>query len=293
MSQFDSRIFKVELFWTGNKLPDLTLDGGLYINASGMKYANAIQNDCNLQISNLKKETRDHLATQLTQWNYNQKRKHVRLHAGRVSTGLALVYSGDIIQCTASQPPNINLNIKCQTMAFWKQNFLAQSQNVSAPVSQIVNGIGKSLGTPDSPVSVRFEATDKNISNYSYTGSSAKQIDKLNTLGLTAYMDDNVLVVKDRGAALKNEVHTLNMNTGMIGVPELTDVGVRVKMLFTPKIKLGGILAMQSYLNPLIQGNYYIYQMGFELASRDTPFYAIAYASKYNILLGAANLPNA
>ena len=283
----------MEFFWTGNKTADLIINGGLSIRASGMKYANAIQNDCHLQIANLKKETRDHLATQLTQWNYNQRRKHIRLHVGRVSTGLFLLYSGDIIECTSSQPPDIMLNIKCQTMAFWKQNFLAQAQNIDAPVSQIINGIGRSLGTPDIPVTIRNESTNKTISNYSYTGSAAKQIDKLNTMGVTAFMDNDTLIVTDKGVPLKNEVHTLNMNTGMIGVPELTDVGMRVRMLITPNIKIGGKIALQSYLNPFLNGNYYIYQMGFEIASRDTPFYGIAYGSKYPILWGAANLPNA
>ena len=283
----------MEFFYTGNKTADLTIDGGLNIRATGMKYANAIQNDCMLQISNLKKDTRDHLATQMTKWNYNQKRKHIRLYAGRVSTGLFLLYSGDIIECTASQPPDITLNIHCQTMAFWKQNFLAQAQNLSAQTSQIINGIGKSLGTPDVPIAIRNESTDKKIANYSYTGSAAKQIDKLNLLGLVAYMDNDTLVVMDKGVTLKNEVHVLNMNSGMIGVPELTDVGVRVRMLLTPSIKLGGKFTMQSYLNNMLDGDYYIYQLGFDIASRDTPFYGIAYGSKNWNLFGAANLPNA
>ncbi len=283
MSYFDDRIFKIVLTYGTT---ELTLDEGLYITAQGMKFADATQNECTIRIANLKKETREQLATQLTPWNYNQARKTVKLYSGRVSTGFFLLYEGDIIDCVASQPPNIILTIKSKAMQWYKYNILAQAHNVSAPLSEIGSGIARTLGIP-----MRFEATNKNIANYSYSGSAAKQIDKLNEIGgIDAYEDNGTLVIKDAGKALVNNVHELSMETGMIGTPESTEYGVRVRMLLAPGITLGGQISLKSYLNPLIfNGDYYIYKLGFDIASRDTPFYGIAECARFNILLGAAN----
>lgn len=284
MSEFDDRIFRVELSYGTEQL---VLDGGLHISASGTKYANSMQNDCHIKIDNLKKETRDHLGTQLTMFNYGQKRKHVKLFAGRVSTGLFLLYSGDIIECTASQPPDIQLSIKSKTCQFYKMDIISQSQNVTASASNIASGIGQSMGLP-----VRFEATDKTVQNYSYTGSALKQVDKLNSIGVyDAHIDNDILIVRDRGVPLRNISHVLSMQTGMIGVPELTEYGVRVKCLLTPTIKIGGQLELISLLNPFLNGKYTIYQMSFEVASRDTPFYCIIEASKYPVLYMQSALP--
>ena len=165
-------------------------------------------------------------------------------------------------------------------------------------MSQIVNGIGKSLGDPvtGQPMPIQFEATDKNIANYSYSGSAAKQIDKISAFGgIDIFEDCGTLIVKDAGRPLKNISHTLSKDTGMIGIPELTEYGVRVKMLLTPSIKLGGQLDLVSEINPSLNGKYTIYQLGFDIASRDTPFYGIASATKYpqlfNAAAGLGNLP--
>ena len=285
MGHFDDRIFKVVFEYGGTKekpepTQQLTLDGGLNIKATGMKYANALQNECHLEISNLKRETREHLATQLTPYSFDQARKSVAVYAGRESTGLFLLYKGDIVECVPSQPPDITLHIKSMALQWYKYNYLAQAQNVDAPLSKIVNGIGDSLGVP-----VNFQATEKTIHNYSYSGSPAKQINKLNSIGgIDAYEDNGTLIVKDKGKPL-DKVHILSQETGMIGTPTLTEYGVRVKMLLAPGIALGGQLDLQSELNPLLNGKYTIYQLGFEIASRDTPFYGIAEASKYPVLL--------
>jgi Baseplate hub gp41 len=281
MSQFDNRIFKVELTYGTTKL---TLDGGLWITAQGSKYLDATQNECTIQIANLKKETRDQLATNLTRYNLNSSRKSVKLYAGRMSTGLFLLYSGDIIECSPSQPPNIVTTIKAKSLQWFKYNILAQAQNASAPMSQLGNAIGTSLGIP-----VHFEATDRNVSNWSYNGSAAKQIDKLNSLGgIDAFEDNGTLYIKDAGTPLKDVSHVLSMDSGMIGLPEITEYGVRVRMLLTPGIRLGGQLTLKSLMNPSLNGNYSIYQLGFDIASREAPFYAIASCTKFPQLFNAA-----
>lgn len=277
MTYFDDRIFKLTFTYADT---ELTLDGRFAITAFGTKYANALQNECSLTVANLKKETRDHLLTQLTPYNYDQKRKSVAVYAGRESTGLYLLYKGDIIECYASQPPDIILHIKCMALAWYKYQYVAQSYNLTAPLSQIADGIGQTLGTP-----VKFVATDRNVSNYSYSGCAAKQIDLLNELNVQAYEDSGTLVVKDKGTPLPDTC-AISQDTGMIGTPQLTQYGIKVKTLLNPNVVLGGQVQLESKINPLLNGLYYTDTIGFEIASRDTPFYAIIQASKYPILYG-------
>jgi hypothetical protein len=280
MPQFDARIFSVVLSYGSTQL---TLDGGLDIRASGQKFTNALQDECTITISNLMRATRDQLATQLTPFNLNQARKSIAISAGRVSTGLFLLYQGDIVECTPSQPPNITLTIKSKTCQFYKYNIVAQAQNVTAPLSQIVKNVAASMG-----LGTRFEATDTTVNNYSFTGAAIKQVDKIGECGVVdAFIDGQTLVVKNKGVALENEVQAIGQNTGMVGVPELTEYGVRVRCLLSPSIKLGGAIQLTSVLNPLLNGLYTIYKLGFEVCSRDTAFYHIVEASKYDIRAGA------
>lgn len=281
MPQFDDRIIKVVLSYGTTQL---TLGEGLYITASGQKYANAMQDECTITIANLKRETRDQLATQLTPFNMNQARKSVQLYAGRQSTGAFLLYSGDIVACTPSQPPNILLTIKSKTCQFYKYDLVAQANNVTAPLSQIAGNVASSMGlTP------HFEATDRTIQNYSFTGATIKQVDALGQAGsVDAYVDGSTLVVKDRGVALTNTVLQLNQDTGMVGQPELTEYGFRALCMLTPSAKLGGAVELTSVSNPLLNGSYTIYKLGFEIASRDPAFYSVIEASKFPVPYGAA-----
>lgn len=290
--QFDDRIVKVVFTWGTESATIDTSQGDptnpAYISANGSKFADVTQNECSLQIANLSRELRNSLATNLTPADYNQGRKSMQLWAGRVSTGMFLRYEGDIVSAVPSQPPDIILSIRSKTLQFYKQDILAQSYAVSnTPMSQIAGDVAKSTG-----LNLKFEATDRMIANYAYTGSAAKQIDKLGDLGgMDAYVDDGTLVCKNKGTPLNNVSFVLSAQSGMIGQVELTEWGVRVKCLLSPSVKLGGTLVLASMQNPSLDGSYTIYKTGFELATRDTPFYDVIEATRYPAAFYAATLP--
>ena len=72
----------------------------------------------------------------------------------------------------------------------------------------------------------------------------------------------------------------LNKNTGMIGVPEGTENGVKVMMLFDPQTQIGSKLSLTSEINPVLDGDYNIYKLEFDISSRDTQFYLTAEANR-------------
>lgn len=251
---------------------------GLAATASGTKFANANQNECEVKISNLDEATRNYLLTEASPFNRNKRRKLLTVEAGRVSTGYALVFVGDITNVVGGQPPDITLTIKAATSDYSKGVILARSQPGVTPLRNIAARVAQDLS-----LSLIFEATPRQIANYSYTGSAAKQVEQLGVMGrVNAFIDDRSLVVKDFNAPLANRIRDLNMDTGMIGVPEFTEQGIKVKMLFDNQTTLGGGLRITSKINPAANGVYTVYKLGFELASRDTPFYYIAECARYD-----------
>lgn len=244
---------------------------GLDMTASGTKYANPNQNECEVKIANLDQATRDFLLTETSPFNKNKRRKLLTVEAGRVSTGYALVFVGDITNAVGGQPPDITITIKAATGDYAKGVIIARSQPAVTPLRNIAQQVANDLG-----LALRFEATPKQIANYSYTGSAVKQVERLGTMGrVNAYIDDKTLVVKNFNTPLERRVRELNLDSGMIGIPEFTEQGVKTKMLFDNQTTLGGGLRITSKLNPAVNGLYTVFKLGFELASRDTPFYLI------------------
>lgn len=287
---FDDRIVKL-VFTYGDQTATIDTSADPknppFIYATGSKFIDVTQNECSVQVGNLSRELRNALATNLTPFDYNQARKSMQVWAGRVSTGMFLRYQGDIVCAVPSQPPDIVMNIRSRTMQFFKNDLVAQSYAVTAPLSQVAADVAKQLG-----LNLQFEAADRNIGNYSYTGSAAGQVTRLQQLGaVDAYVDDNTLVCKDKGVALANVSHVLSEDSGMIGQVELTEYGIRVKCLLSPGVTLGGTLTINSVQNPSLNGDYTIYRTGFEIATRDVPFYDVIEATRYPQMFWAQSLP--
>lgn len=270
MAQLDPRILRVSI-QVGTQLK--TYDG-LAIVASGTKFANPLENECEVKITNLDRNTRDWLLTETSPFNRNKSRKLLRVEAGRVSTGTALVYEGDITSVIGSQPPDITVRIKCATGNYLKGAIVAKSGAASTSLRSLSQQVANDLG-----LSLVFEAKDKQIANYSFTGGSLKQVNRLGDMGMVnAYVDDSRLVVKDYNIPLTGQTRELNLDTGMIGIPEFTERGLKVKMLFDNQTKLGSGLNVVSIMNPAANGLYTVFKLAFELANRDTPFYLVAEA---------------
>lgn len=270
MAELDPRLMRI-----GIEVDDRIkwYDQQFNISASGTKYANALQNECEVKLTNVNKETRDYILTETSPLNKNATPKRLMVEAGRVSTGMSLVFEGDITSAVGSQPPDITLSIKAKTANFQKGNVISRSKS-QTKLSNIAEGVAKDLG-----LRLDYQAKDKNIANYSHSGAALKQVDRLGTTGaVNAYINNGTLVVKDYNIPLKARTRVLNIDTGMIGIPEFTEQGIKVKMLFDNQTDLGYGLDVQSIMNPAANGVYSVYKLQFELSSRDTPFYLIAEA---------------
>ena len=247
-------------------------DDGFYIASTGTKYANPQQNEAEIKIANLTKADRDYLLTATSPFNLNRTPKTILLEAGRVSTGTTKVFQGNITFASPSQPPDIVLTFKCLTGQYLNGQIVSAQQPSPSPLSGIAKSVADSTG-----LNLNFQAADKQISNYGFAGGALKQVDKLGDAGgVNAYVDDDQLVVKDVNAPLTGVLRILNEQSGMIGIPEITQFGVKATMLLDGQTRLGGALQIESVIYPTVNGRYVIFTLGWNISSREDPFYWIA-----------------
>lgn len=279
-NKLDDRIVRVSIEINGQ----LKVYEGLYITATGTKYANPLQNEAEISVANLTKADRDYLLTETSPFNKNATPKKIILEAGRVSYGVSKIFEGNITSCVPTSPPDIILTFKCQTAQYLKGKIISAQQAGSVPLSKIAKQVAADTG-----LELNFQAKDKNISNYSFTGGALKQVDKLGSIGaVNAYVDDSQLIVKDMNLPLQGQIRILSEKSGMIDMPDMTEMGVKVTYLLDNQTKLGGALQIESVINPAVNGKYVIFKLSFNIASRETPFYWIAEAIRHSDETGAA-----
>lgn len=272
-TELDPRLVSVSIEVSGGTK---TYSQPMMIKVTGTRYANALQNDAEIIIANLNKSTQDYLLTETSPFNRNRTPKLITVRAGRESYGTTLIYSGNVVVSRATQPPDIGVVLKCLTGNFLKGNIIARNQPGQATLSQIAKGVSQDLSTL-----LTFQAKDRNIANYTFSGGALNQVSALNALGgINAFVDNGVLFVKDGQVPLTGYTKILNAEAGMIGIPEFTEQGVRVKFLLDNKTTLGGALQITSQIYPAVNGRYVIYKLGFDIATRDVPFYYIAEAAR-------------
>lgn len=276
MSTFDSRLIQV-----GIQIGDgiQYFGEGYYITAQGTKYGNPSPNECQVRIDNLTAAHRNQILTDSSPWSPSLGTKKLILKAGRASYGASLIFNGNITIAGVSQPPDIGIIVN----AIQGIDAALQTIAVSMPARTSLKTIAQTAAN-QSGLNLDFQATDKQISNYNLTGSIKDHMNKMELSGNYDVLQNNdSLVIKDKDVPVKNRVKKLSLNSGMIGTPEITELGIRVKMLLDNETEIGGQIDLTSKLNPALNGSYVIQKLGFDIASRDIPFYWIAEAKRIQL----------
>ena len=269
LNALDPRLLRVDIEINGNIK---SYDQNFYISASGTKYANSLQNECEVKIGNVDSDTQNYILSATSPFNNNKTPKKVTVYAGRKSYGLFKIFSGNVVKATPSQPPDIFITLKCLTGNYAKGKIINRAGNALLSLSGLSKQVANSLG-----LSLEFQATEKQISNYTFSGASLKEIDKISEIGeVNAYIDNDQLIVKNSIDRLNNSITIVSPERGLVGISESTERGIKVKYMLDNQTRVGGGLQLNSKLYPALNGNYVIYKLGFDISSREVPFYWIA-----------------
>lgn len=242
---------------------------GMRVQASGTKYANPLQNECTVSIDGLNATTRNWLLTETSPYNKRKQPARLILEAGRISTGVFRLFFGDIVSAESSSPPDVTLSLKAKTGNGSARDIVTTSFGAMSKLSDIAARIARDCG-----VRLDFQATDKYVANWYFCGATLKLVERLQDAGgVKAFIDDDVLYVKDADKAVKGRIKIVNQNSGMVGLPKGTEKGLDVSWLIDGESSLGGTLRLESKFNPTLNGDYLIEQLKFNIASHDNPFF--------------------
>jgi hypothetical protein len=291
---FDPRVVEVEIVLpTGETYTFANQNPSLAIYASGSKFCSANQNTCECRIFNLTRELRNAILTLASPLLAPPANSPVaaanprppvilNLKVGRVSTGTFLLFTGNVIACEMTQPPDIGIVLRSLT-----NNYnTAIIENIQFPAITNLSGIAGAIAQKNG-LFLDFEATDKQIGNYSYAGSLQQNVQKLNEMGgVQAGVDNQTLYVINASSARKNTGFTISESTGMVGIPQVTAQGVTVRVMINSAIQIGGAVTIQSVMNPAANGTFKVAKIDYEIASRDQPFWYVLLCSNQGIFQG-------
>lgn len=251
---------------------------GLRVVASGTKYMSALQNEATIAITGLDADTRNTLLKESVQFMYDPTRKlsRITLEVGRVSTGLAVIFQGDIYSAELGNAPDFTVTIKAKTN---NANNLRVVNITGAGIEQL-SAVAKRVADANG-LALRFDATDKQVARFSYSGNAAKAVEQLERAGgINVLIDDGTLIATDKGKPIANRVKILDMNSGMVGIPKAymqgLIIGVQATILIDENVKIGGRVRINSKTNPSVNGDYVIVELGYNITTHDDPFFYTA-----------------
>lgn len=295
-SAFDGRLITLtvqlqQLEGVSTPNPIITYDQNYYILATGIKRTDGGLGECAFRIDNIAKATRDMLVAKTSPYIVPRLYANITLSVGRQSKGTFVLYQGQAAAANPTQPPDIGLTFTSLTMGALLGNMgtlsMGPTQTLMQIAQQIANGlINPVTGQPGIPLDYQATA-NPTVNNYNFTGPLINQVQRLGQLGpVLAYIDNNKLIVTDINTGRSGGIPLISAATGMVGVPEVTEVGVRVKVLILQELSVGQSIQIQSNNNPAANGTFIIFQLGFEVSSWDNPFYYIIEARAPNLALG-------
>lgn len=257
---------------------------GLNVRFTVKKHANGVMNKADISVANLELERMRAIITSASPYFMERKRKIIRLFAGYVtgSEEPPLIYQGEITKAQPTMPPDIWLNMEARTGYYNNQNVVSLGLNGKVNAKEICKTLADNMGVP-----LNFTATqNKDVEGFSHNGGITAAINKINDLGgVIAFEDDQELKVIDAVAPKTSSyIRRLDQHSGMIGIPQVDHMGVKVKMLLDPAFKIGDRVEIFSEMMPKANGVYWCYALSHHGGLRETDFYTEIETRRMDIL---------
>lgn len=251
------------------------------------KAALAIQNRANIEVTGMTTEMREGLLSQFTAWNkrlvdsaqIEGKYARVTIEAGYSQEGkedLSIVFVGDVVLVDpVSLPPDIGVRITAFSRQIDKTRWVSSVAPAKMTFYNLVAWAAEQMGFGTNFV-CETSYNDREIENPARSmhivGSLVIYIQDLYKPDVAAFIDDDVLIVKDRNKIVtRSSLVPLNKFVG--GPPSWTEWGVDFVTFFNPAIRLAGGVTLTSLMNPGVNGNYVLTSLEYDLTSRERAFY--------------------
>ena len=179
----------------------------------------------------------------------------VRLQCGYEDTQLGTRFDGDLVQVRRGREnaTDTYLDLLC-TDGIFAHQLSTVSQSLAAgstdqdQYAAIIASFGRQgVGAPSTAPDLRDTTLPRGKVMY---GMTRTYLDTLATNNQSrASIQQGVTTIIPDNGYLDGDVVTVNAQTGMIGIPEQTQGGIRVRVLINPFIKIGGRIQITDPIN--------------------------------------------
>lgn len=251
------------------------------------KAALSIQNRATVEVTGLTTEMREGLLSQFTAWNkrlvdsaqIEGKYAKITIEAGQAQNGkedLSIVFVGDVVLVDpVTSPPDIGVRITAFSRQIDKTRWISNVAPAKMTFYNLVAWAADQMGFGTNFV-CETSYNDKEIENPARSmhviSSLVIYIQDLYKPDVAAFVDDNVLIVKDRNKIV-SRASLVPVNKFVGGPPSWTEWGVDFVTFFDPAIRLAGGVTITSKMNPGVNGDYVLTSLEYDLTSRERAFY--------------------
>lgn len=226
----------------------LVIAGTNGIDLSEMRFVFSVQasdfqspNHASIRVYNLRPETQRQVREEFTR---------VVIQAGYQQAAYGVVFDGSIKQFREGRENATDTFL----------DILAADSDVGYNFG-IVNHSFAAGSTPDQWAKVAAKSMDVDLSDIDLTGVSPQRLARgkvgfgmgrdlmrkaANTLNSTWSIQNGVAQVIPMQGYLPGDAVVINSLTGMIGIPDQTEEGIRVRSLLNPKLKIGGTIRLNN-----------------------------------------------
>ena len=267
----NTRVCYVEIETNDNGTKQMKSLEGMAIKGKVSRKEGTIAADAAISIANLTQSDIEYLTTYTTPYVKPKVRKLINIYAGYSQSGWGRIFTGDITEAISSGMPDTWLNIKAQSL-YYSQRTPISYGVTNTTTKKIAESIAGNLG-------LEFDwaaSGDKNIGVFNFAGSKAGLIKEFNKLDdVTMFEDNGKLKVVDKIASPpdKNQIPLITKDSGLIGLPEPDEYGVKFKCLLNPSLVPGQWVRLESVKLSGLNGYYRIYTVNFDFESRGQSFY--------------------
>ena len=212
-----------------------------------------------------------------------QRNDEITISAGDALTGVRQVFSGTISYANVNLfgAPNVCMDIAATPGLYYRM--LAAAPNSYPGQSDVAEIIGSLAGR----MGFAFEnhGVSVRISDHYTSGTLIDQLwDVAETAGILCSIENKTVRIWPNNGSIKGPPIEVSPQTGLIGYPTFTPVGLRVEMEFRNDILVGRKLNLISSV-PQASGEWYINNMTHELStmSHQGPWKTVALISKQGL----------
>lgn len=188
-----------------------------------------------------------------------KKYEYSALKAG-YQDNIDYIFKGQIVNIIREkQGPNRITRLICKGGAL-TQDISTVNKSFSSGVSipTLIRECATSMGLPIVINDDDFSGTSPYLAGYILSGDPKKKLNELSRSHNFKWMiDSEKLVVVGNDSYRNGSITTVSASTGMVGVPEITEIGVTVNLRISPQLRIGSRIKIESEFSQVNFSNVY------------------------------------